>query len=193
MTKLVETQHHDPDRAEASLQHGRRQPDGRHGPRLPGRARDGRRQPAARPVQPGRHSARAARRAADRSQVRHRRQRHSSTCSAKDLGTGKEQTVEIEQSSGLSEGRDRADAEGRRGARRRRQEEARTGRSPQPGRVDVLPARKADQGAQATSSRTADKAAARSRDRQGPRSGQGRRTSTPSRPPSASWSRPRTP
>ena len=49
--------------------------------------------------------------------------------SAKDLGTGKEQTVEIEQSSGLTEARDRADAEGRRIARRRRQAEAATGRS----------------------------------------------------------------
>ncbi len=49
--------------------------------------------------------------------------------SAKDLGTGKEQTVSIEQSSGLSEERDREDAQGRRSARRRGQEEARTGRS----------------------------------------------------------------
>ena len=76
MTKLVERNTTIPDRAEADLQHGRRQSDGRHGPRLPGRARDGGRQPAAGPVQPGRHSAGAARRAADRGQVRHRRQRH---------------------------------------------------------------------------------------------------------------------
>jgi molecular chaperone DnaK len=33
--------------------------------------------------------------------------------SAKDLGSNKEQTVKIEQSSGLERGRDRADAEGR--------------------------------------------------------------------------------
>ena len=42
-------------RAEADLQHGRRQPDGRHGEGLPGRAANGRRQPAVGHVQPGRH------------------------------------------------------------------------------------------------------------------------------------------
>ncbi len=76
MTKLVERNTTIPDRAEAGLQHGGRQPDGGHGQRLSGRAPDGARQPPARPVQPGRHSAGAARHAADRSQVRHRRQRH---------------------------------------------------------------------------------------------------------------------
>ena len=45
-------------------------------PRVPGRARDGGRQQAARPVRPRRHPAGAARRAADRSHLRHRRQRH---------------------------------------------------------------------------------------------------------------------
>jgi cell division ATPase FtsA len=34
-------QHDDPHREEADLQHGRRQPDGRHRPGLPGRAQDG--------------------------------------------------------------------------------------------------------------------------------------------------------
>ena len=76
MTKLVERNTTIPDRAEANLQHGGRQPDGRDGQGLPGRTRDGRRQPPARPVQPRRHSAGSARHAADRSQVRHRRQRH---------------------------------------------------------------------------------------------------------------------
>ena len=59
--------------------------------------------------------------------------------SAKDLGTGKEQTVRIEQSSGLSEDeieQMRKDAEA---ARRGGQAEARAGRGPQPGRLDVLP------------------------------------------------------
>ena len=69
-------EHHDSDREEAGLQHGRRQPDGRHDQGLPRRARDGGRQPPARPVQPGRASAGPARRPADRSQLRHRRQRH---------------------------------------------------------------------------------------------------------------------
>ena len=43
---------------------------------LPGRARDGGRQQAAGQLRPDRHPARAARRAADRGDVRHRRQRH---------------------------------------------------------------------------------------------------------------------
>ncbi len=76
MTKLVEKQHHHSHRTQADLQHRRRQPNGRHGQGLPGRAANGGRQPAAGPVQPGRHSARAARHAADRSEIRHRRQRH---------------------------------------------------------------------------------------------------------------------
>ena len=45
-------------------------------PRAAGRASAGARQPDARPVPPGGHSAGAARRAADRGQLRHRRQRH---------------------------------------------------------------------------------------------------------------------
>ena len=45
-------------------------------PRVPGRARDGGRQQDARPVRSRRHAAGAARRAADRGHVRHRRQRH---------------------------------------------------------------------------------------------------------------------
>ena len=50
-------EHHHPHRAEADLQHRRRQSNGRHGEGLPGRAANGRRQPAAGHVQPGRHSA----------------------------------------------------------------------------------------------------------------------------------------
>ena len=45
-------------------------------PGLPGRAADGGGQQAAGPVRPGRHPAGAARRAADRGHLRHRRQRH---------------------------------------------------------------------------------------------------------------------
>ena len=45
-------------------------------PRVPGRARNGRRQQGAGSVRPGRHPAGAARRAADRGDLRHRRQRH---------------------------------------------------------------------------------------------------------------------
>ena len=91
--------------------------------------------------------------------------------SAKDLGTGKEQKVRIEQSAGLSRERDRADAQGGRGARRRGQDEARAGRTAQPVRVDVLPARKADQGARRQAGRR----------RQGRR--RARRSNAPARPP----------
>ena len=94
--------------------------------------------------------------------------------SAKDLGTGKEQTVRIEQSSGLVGRRDREDAEGRRIARRRRQAQARTGRGAQPGRLDVLAARKADEGARRQARRRRQGAGAEG-DREDPRSGQERR------------------
>ena len=69
-------QHDDPDQEEPDLLDRRGQPDRGDDPRLPGRARDGGRQQAARPVRPGRHSAGAARHAADRGHLRHRRQRH---------------------------------------------------------------------------------------------------------------------
>ena len=51
-------QHHDPDQEEPDLLDRRGQPERGDHPRLPGRARDGRRQQAARPVRPGRHSRR---------------------------------------------------------------------------------------------------------------------------------------
>ena len=69
-------QHHDPDQEEPDLLDRRRQPAGGDHQGLPGRARDGGRQQAARQVRPDRHPAGAARRAADRGDVRHRRQRH---------------------------------------------------------------------------------------------------------------------
>ena len=69
-------QHHDPDAEERDVLDRGRQPDQRRGARAAGRAPDGARQPDARPVPPGRPAAGAARRAADRGHVRHRRQRH---------------------------------------------------------------------------------------------------------------------
>ena len=54
-------QHHDPDQAEPDLLDRRRQPERRHRSGVPGRARDGGRQQAARAIRPGRHSAGAAR------------------------------------------------------------------------------------------------------------------------------------
>ena len=67
--------------------------------------------------------------------------------SAKDLGTGKEQTVRIEQSSGLAEGEIEPHAARRRIPCRRGQAEAAACRAAQPGRLDVLAARKTAQGA----------------------------------------------
>jgi molecular chaperone DnaK len=69
-------EHHDPDQGLAGVLHRRRQPVRRDHPRAAGRARDGLRQQEPRPVQPVRHPAGAARHAADRSHLRHRRQRH---------------------------------------------------------------------------------------------------------------------
>ena len=69
-------QHHDPDQALGDLHHGRRQPAVRADPGLPGRARDGGVQQEARHVRADRPAAGAARRAADRGHLRHRRQRH---------------------------------------------------------------------------------------------------------------------
>ena len=54
--------------------------------------------------------------------------------SAKDKATGKEQSIRIQASGGLSDCRDREDGQGRRGARGRGQEEARAGRGEEPRR-----------------------------------------------------------
>ena len=69
-------QHDDPDAQERDVLDRGRQPDERRGARAAGRAADGARQPHAGPVPPGGPAAGAARRAADRGHVRHRRQRH---------------------------------------------------------------------------------------------------------------------
>ena len=69
-------QHHDPDPAQQGVLDGERQPAAGRDPRAPGRARAGARQPRDRALHPRRHPARAARRAADRGDLRHRRERH---------------------------------------------------------------------------------------------------------------------
>ena len=76
MTTLIPRNTHDPDAEERGVLDGRRPPDERRGARAPGRAADGARQPHARPVPPGRPAARAARGAAGRGQLRHRREWH---------------------------------------------------------------------------------------------------------------------
>ena len=63
--------------------------------------------------------------------------------SAKDLGTGKEQKIEIKGGSGLVRVRGRADGQGRRVARRRGPAPARAGRGPQRRRERRLPGREA--------------------------------------------------
>ena len=161
MTKLVDREHHHSHREEGDLQHGRRQPDGRHGQGLPGRAADGRRQPPAGPVQPRRHPAGPL--GVPQIEVKFDIDANGIlNVSAKDLGTGKEQTVRIEQSERPDEGRDRADAARRRVARRRGQEAAGAGRARNQAEHDVLAAREAAEGArgQARASRQGGREAA---------------------------------
>ena len=89
---------------------------------------------AARPVRSGRHSLRAARRAADRGDVRHRRQRHRQ----RDRQGQGDQQGAADPHPGLGRlerGRHQQDGEGRRGARRRGQEAARNGRRQEQRRV----------------------------------------------------------
>ena len=96
-------QHHDPHAQVGDLLDGRGQPAERRGPRAPGRARDGRLQQVARQVPAHRHPAGAARRAADRGRRSTSTPTASSTWRAKDLGTGKEQKIEIKAGSGLAD------------------------------------------------------------------------------------------
>ena len=69
-------EHHDPDQEVGDLLDRRGQPDHGRDPRAPGRAADGAGQPDHRQVPAHGHSARAARHAAGRGHLRHRRQRH---------------------------------------------------------------------------------------------------------------------
>ena len=69
-------QHHHPDLEDRDLLHRSRRPDRGHHPRAPGQQADGRPQPHPRPVQPHRHRRSPAGNAADRRDLRHRRQRH---------------------------------------------------------------------------------------------------------------------
>src|SRR5947199_250398 len=124
----------------ADLLDRRRQPVRGHHPGLPGRARDGRRQQAARPVRPGRHPARAAWRAADRGHLRHRRQRHRPR--GRQGPRHRQGAVDPDHRVERSrEGRDQPDGEGSRAARRGRQAQARAGRRAQPARRARLPDR----------------------------------------------------
>ena len=76
MTTLITRNTTIPTKKSEVFTHRRGQPAVGGGARHAGRAADGARQPDARAVPPGRDPARAARRAADRGDLRHRRQRH---------------------------------------------------------------------------------------------------------------------
>ena len=94
--------------------------------------------------------------------------------SAKDLGTGTEQTVKIEQSSGLSDDEIKAKLPRSRAKCRRRQEEACGRRGSQRSRVACVPGRKGHQAAGRQAQRQRQ-ASARSGHRKSSRSRQGRR------------------
>ena len=132
-TRLIDRNTDDPDQEEPGLLDRRGQPDRGDHPRLPGRARDGGRQQDARPVRPGRHPAGAARRAADRGHLRHRRQRHRQRPGQ---GQGHRQGA-ADPHPGVGRpvrGRHREDGQGRRGARRGGQEAQGRGRGEEPRR-----------------------------------------------------------
>ena len=88
-----------------------------------------------RPVQPRRHSAGAARHAADRGHVRHRRQRHPARV-RQGQGDGQGKQDHDQGELGPDRGRDPADGEGRRGARRGRPQGAGDGHARN--RLDAL-------------------------------------------------------
>ena len=114
-------QHHDPDQEEPGVLDRRGQSERGDHPRVPGRARDGGRQQDARPVRSHGHPAGAARRAADRGHVRHRRQRHRQRPGQ---GQGHRQGA-ADPHPGVGRpvrSRHREDGQGRRGARRGGQE-----------------------------------------------------------------------
>ncbi len=126
-------QHHHPDQEEPSVLHRRGQSERGHHPRLPGRARDGGRQQAARPVRSRRHSAGPARRAADRGDLRHRCQRHRQRLGHRQ---GHRQGA-VDPHPGIrrsDRSRHHAHGQGSREPRRGGQEAPRTGRDSQPGR-----------------------------------------------------------
>ena len=137
MTTLIPRNTTIPTRKERDLLDGVGQPDERRSPRAAGRALDGPRQPDARQVPPRRPAAGAARRAADRGDVRHRRQRHRQR-----PGEGPRNREGTEDHDHRVErpqqGRGRSDDEGSRVALGRRQEAQGRDRAPQQGRSGGL-------------------------------------------------------
>ncbi len=132
-TRLIDRNTTIPTKKISGLLDRRGQPDRGHDPRVPGRTRDGGRQQAARAVRSGRSAAGAARRAAGRGHVRHRRERHRQCVGE---GQGHRQGA-ADPHPGVRwsvRQRHREDGEGRRGARRGRQEAQGAGRGEEPRR-----------------------------------------------------------
>ncbi len=133
MTRLIEKNTTIPTKANAGVLDRRRQPERRDDPRAAGRARPRGRQQVARQVRPLGHPAGAARHAADRGDLRHRRQRHPERVGQ---GQGDRQGA-ADRDQGLERplrGRDQADDPRRRGARSGGQEVPRTRGDAQPRR-----------------------------------------------------------
>ena len=146
-----------------------------------------RRQQAARPVRPGRHPAGAARRPAGRGHLRHRRQRHR----ARRRQGSRHRQGAVDPDHGLQrsqQGRDRQDGEGGGVPRRRRQEEARDGRRPQPARRAGLPDREDARRARRLARRRRPRRASRARWPRRRRRSSCRTRSRSARPPT-SWRR----
>ena len=147
MTKLIERNTTIPTRKGEVFSTAEDNQPSRRDPRAAGRARDG----AATTSRSASSSSPASRRR--RAASRRSRSRSTSTrtaschVSAKDLGTGKEQKIEIKAGSGLSDDEIRADGRRRRGARRGGPQGARAGRGAQQRRERRLPGRAPAQGA----------------------------------------------
>ena len=166
------SQRDDSHRTEADLQHGRGQSDGGDREGLPRRAADGGRQSPARPVQSGRPPAGAAglpqievKFDLDANGILH--------VSAKDLGTGQEQKVRIEQSAGLSEEEIERRRQRCRRACRGGQAEAATRGTAKPGRHDDVAAGEAHPGTRGQAQRSRQGRRDQG-DRTDPRGGEGR-------------------
>ena len=145
MTKLIERNTTIPTSKSQVFSTASRQPVAGRDPRPPGRARVRRGQQDARPVHPRRDPAGPARRAPDRGDVRHRRQRHPRR---QGQGPGDRQGAAGPDHRLLDarQGRRGPDGPRRPGARRGGPPAARGGRDPQPGGGPDLPGRADAQG-----------------------------------------------
>jgi molecular chaperone DnaK len=137
LTVLIERNHHPDLQVERLLDRGEQPAGGRH-PGLPGRTAHGARQPPARQVHPRWPAAGAARHAADRSDLQHRRQWHPR---GQGQGQGNRQGAAHLHPELLrpQQGRDRAHGQGGGGQRRCRQEGRGAGQGAQQRRASRAP------------------------------------------------------